>query len=343
MINYQQSSILTLGMPEVFGEHQFFHDHTLRRAVRKAGQFSIRVFRSRISATTSHSGFIAAPEPIPLTSFEPAENFAHVGLEVDESGLDGIIDERMPAYLTIPNFHKSIYGHWIADLLPGLFVAKNLLPGLNIRFLHSGPVPAYGYALLAALGLDETCLVDALGLDGNAMHQLVSMTPLRQHDYVHAGLLRRHFVPPVRAIAAAAASPIENSLIYVSRRNWQEIRPDTRALTNRDDVEAVFALAGYRIFSPEQYSVAEQIAVFRQARVVAGESGSGLHNSIFMQPDGRVICIQSGRQTHLIQASLCDLFGQSCAYVIGRPENADWSANFRASLADVDSAIAAAI
>jgi hypothetical protein len=343
MINYQQSSVLKLGIPDVFGEHQFFRDHTLQRVARKAGQFSMRVFRSTISATTSHFGFTATPEPIPLTSFEPAENLVHVGLEVDDRGLDDIIKDDLPAYLTIPNFHKSIYGHWIADLLPGLFVAKNLLPGLNIRFLHSGPVPPYGYALLAALGLGEACLVDASGLDGDAMHQLVSMTPLRQHDYLHAELLRRHFVPPVRAIGVAAASPIDNRLIYVSRRNWQEIRPDTRALTNRDDVEEVFARAGYSIFSPEQYSVAEQIAVFRQAGVVAGESGSGLHNSIFMQPGGRVICIQSGRQTHLIQASLCDLFGQNCAYVIGLPENADWSANFRVPLADVASAITAAI
>jgi len=169
---------------------------------------------------------------------------------------------------------------------------------------------------------------------------LLSMTPPRQHDYFHEALLKRHFVPPVRGVAAIGQSPIENSLIYISRRNWQEVRPNSRALTNRDDVEALFQRSGYTIFLPEQYSVAEQIAVFRQARVIAGESGSGLHNSIFMQPARRMICIQSGRQTHLIQASLCDLFGQKSAYVIGQQENADWNANFEASVADVESAIA---
>jgi hypothetical protein len=61
-----------------------------------------------------------------------------------------------------------------------------------------------------------------------------------------------------------------------------------------------------------------------------------------MPPGGRVICVQSGRQTHLIQASLCDLFGQDCVYVIGQQESAEWSANFTASRIDVESAIAAA-
>jgi capsular polysaccharide biosynthesis protein len=343
MISYQQSSVLALGMPKIFGANAFFQDFALHRPRRKAGQFALRVFRSRIAATGSGFGFSAAPEPMPLTSFEPAENLEHRGLEVQDRALDSVIDERLPVYLTIANFHKSVYGHWIADLLPGLFLAKHLLPGLQVRLLHAGPLPPFGLDLLAALGLPEDCLTDASGLDGEAMVQLVSMTPPRQHDYLHEGLLRRHLVPPVRGVAAETASPIRNPLIYVSRRNWQEIRPNGRALTNRDDVESAFARAGYAVFSPEQYSVAEQIAVFRQAAVVAGESGSGLHNSIFMPPGARVICIQSGRQTHLIQASLCDLFGQDCAYVVGQQENADWNANFEASLDDVESAIAQAV
>jgi capsular polysaccharide biosynthesis protein len=280
------------------------------------------------------------PEPVPLTRFEPEQNLEHRGLEVHDSPLENIIDDSLPAYLTIPNFFKSVYGHWIADILPGLFLARNLLPALNITLLHSGAVPRFGKALLEALGLPETCFADAASIDGDATHQLVSMSPPRQHDYFHETLLRRHFVPPIRSVAATGQSPIENPLIYVSRRNWQEIRPNSRALANRDDVEAVFQRAGYTIVCPEQHSVAEQIAVFRQASVIAGESGSGLHNSVFMQPGARVICIQSGRQTHLIQASLCELFGQESTYVIGQQENADWSANFEASLADVESSIA---
>jgi capsular polysaccharide biosynthesis protein len=262
------------------------------------------------------------------------------GLKIEEVSLDAIIDDNLPAYLTIPNFFKSIYGHWITDILPGLFLAKNLLPALNIKLLHSGAIPEFGRAMLEEFDQSEDLLADVVGLDGNAAHQIISMTPLRDHDYFHDRLLRKHFLAAVCGIPERAQSPLESRLIYVSRRSWKDILPNSRALTNRDEIEEVFRRSGYTIVLPERYSVAEQIAIFRQARVVSGESGSGLHNSIFMNPGGRVICIQSGRQNHLIQASLGSLFGQSSAYVIGRQENEDWNSNFSVHRSDVEAAIA---
>jgi capsular polysaccharide biosynthesis protein len=342
MICYEQRSIVTIGLPKIFGEHETFRDYALQRPPRKTKQFGLRIFRSKIAASGSRSGFEAWPEPVPVTDFEPEENLEQRGLKIHGDYFDSIIDESAPVYLTIPNFFKSIYGHWITDIVPALFVAKALLPALNINLLHSGEVPAFALAFLEAFEFPGTCIVDVSAIAASELHQLISMTPLRDHDYFHRHLVRKSFVPPVCAIARRVQSPVASGLIYVSRRNWKTIQPNSRALSNRNDVEEVFRRAGYTIFSPEQYSVAEQIAVFRQARVVAGESGSGLHNSIFMKPDGRVICIQSGRQTHLIQASLCDLFGQTSAYVVGQQENEDWNANFTAKLADVESAIAEA-
>jgi capsular polysaccharide biosynthesis protein len=271
---------------------------------------------------------------------EPEENLKYRGLEVDESSFDSMIDDDLPAYLTIPNFFKSIYGHWITDILPGLFLAKRLLPMLNVKLLHSGPVPEFGREMLEQFELHGDSLVDIAGFDADATLQLISMTPLRDHDYFHDKLLRKHFSAAVYGVPVRAQSPLRSSLIYVSRRNWKDIHPNSRALTNRDEIEEVFRRFGYTIVLPEQYSVAEQIAIFRQARVVSGESGSGLHNSIFMKPGGRVICIQSGRQNHLIQASLCSLFGQSSAYVVGRQENEDWNSNFTVHRSDVEAAIA---
>ncbi len=340
MINYEQSSTVALGLPKIFGHNQFFCDSALQRSSRKPRQFRLRVFKSKINATESHFGFVASPEPIPVTYFEPEENLEYRGLKIDDSYLGTTIDDNLPVYLTIPNFFKSIYGHWITDILPEFFLAKNLLPGLSIKLLHSGPVPEFARAILEEFELRDDSLDDVGGLDGNDTHQMISMTPLRDHDYFHDKLVRKHFLAPVFGVPARVQSPLENGLIYVSRRNWKGIQPNSRALNNRDEIEEVFRRSGYAIILPERYSVAEQIAIFRQARVVSGESGSGLHNSIFMKPEGRVICIQSGRQNHLIQASLCSLFGQSSAYVLGQQENEDWNSNFSVRRSDVEDAIA---
>jgi capsular polysaccharide biosynthesis protein len=123
-----------------------------------------------------------------------------------------------------------------------------------------------------------------------------------------------------------------NKKIFVSRRNLGKVGPNSRSLINRHEVEDFFENLGYRIVHPENLSVSEQINIFSMADVVAGEAGSGLHNSIFMQNETTVVNLQSSRQEHLIQSSLRQINNGKCIYVWGESESDDWNSNFYISL-----------
>jgi capsular polysaccharide biosynthesis protein len=76
--------------------------------------------------------------------------------------------------------------------------------------------------------------------------------------------------------------------------------------------ESIAELHGYEVIYPEQHQLHDQISMFAAARVIVGEFGSALHNSVFCGP-GTVIGATGffGEA----QLKLCSLSDQIGAYV----------------------------
>ncbi|MBE7213939.1 glycosyltransferase family 61 protein [Shewanella benthica] len=74
--------------------------------------------------------------------------------------------------------------------------------------------------------------------------------------------------------------------IYISR---SKLNKRKRKVLNERQVEQAFKLAGFDIIHPQDYSFEQQLFLYQNARVMAGLEGSGLHNSLFMNPGGQVI------------------------------------------------------
>jgi len=72
--------------------------------------------------------------------------------------------------------------------------------------------------------------------------------------------------------------------LFISR---SALGPETRSVDQEQALEALLQEHGWVIFRPEQHSLAEQVAVYRHARVVAAFEGSALHGLSFL---GRAAC-----------------------------------------------------
>ena len=62
--------------------------------------------------------------------------------------------------------------------------------------------------------------------------------------------------------------------VFISRSGLQR---DVRCVDREPDLEAILQDNGWMVFRPEQHVLADQIAVYRSARVIAGFEGSALH------------------------------------------------------------------
>ena len=77
-----------------------------------------------------------------------------------------------------------------------------------------------------------------------------------------------------------ATDPAGSERLFVSRRRHGDLN---RLCRDADQVESVFADHGFDIVYPEDYSLPDQAALFRTARVVAGFGGSGMFNLMHCQ------------------------------------------------------------
>jgi capsular polysaccharide biosynthesis protein len=70
----------------------------------------------------------------------------------------------------------------------------------------------------------------------------------------------------------------------------------SRAFTPEDELllESYFSEKGYKVISPGDYSVEEQIKIFTSSSVIAGAGGSGLTNLLFCNSDTKVILLTAG-------------------------------------------------
>jgi capsular polysaccharide biosynthesis protein len=115
---------------------------------------------------------------------------------------------------------------------------------------------------------------------------------------------------------------VKDRLIYVDRKN------DRVRMTNRDEVREVFERAGFTTVYPEDLSLEDQQVLFADARVVAGELGSGLTNMLWAPSTASMICMvpfAPFEANPFVQ--LCGHAGQKVALLVGDadPSAAYWT------------------
>jgi capsular polysaccharide biosynthesis protein len=109
--------------------------------------------------------------------------------------------------------------------------------------------------------------------------------------------------------------------ICLSRRNFeQQTRGVLKGFTQRVYMEQAARARGFEIICPEELSFDEQVELFSKVGLVAGEFGSGLHNTLFSS--ARTI-VGSVRYPNAVQTRIAGLMGQDCVYLIPDEEHVD--------------------
>lgn len=210
----------------------------------------------------------------------------------------------------------NIYGHWLIDIFPLVWLAK-VRAGLRVRYILRTGTPEYAIAWLKARGASTS---DIILYDPKAeileVERLLVAPGLRRGDYVHATL--KEYRDWFEAVAGLEPSEPRGGdrTIYISRKEWTS---PYRQLLNRETIEGQFLKRGFEIYQPEREPLPRQIATFRQSRLIVGESGSALHNNVFSSSETVVGVLASASRLSLIQSSLCAIFGQKIAYTMGEP------------------------
>ncbi len=226
----------------------------------------------------------------------------------------GRLDKPQPvqqldgAYFNFLYGNPGHFGHLMTEALARLWgwgPAKAADPSLKVlcRFHPSREKDAalrLETTLLPAFGIAPE---DIVWVDGPVtVTSLVGCTPMWHNAppfYVHPAI--RETWARLR-VGLIGSGPVEETPpIFVTRHQWN------RPCSNVEDVERFFAERGFAIVVPEELTVAEQVAMFAGARVIAGLGGAGMFNLAYAEAVEHVIVLNQSayraRNEHLYAAA----------------------------------------
>lgn len=237
------------------------------------------------------------------------------------------LDEKINGHvLSLFRPADQIYGHWILDILPRVWLCEKHST-FQPTYLVRSP-PSFAIKLLKYLGISEKRIfnVDILIKSNNAIFKTsnsleVSNLRYNQHfsrlmktfgEYLYASITSNNKFREELNILNPEG--LNSSKIFISRKHSTK---KFRQLLNRDEIENIFIEKEFKIICPEKLSITEQAHIFRNASIIAGEDGSGLHNTIFSLKNVHCLNLRSSKNGSTIQGNLNSLFGLHSSYVFG--------------------------
>lgn len=188
--------------------------------------------------------------------------------------------------------HMNHYGHFLTEFLPRLWSPVDFGSFDHIvayPFIFGRPIQSYHRDLAKRIvGFD---LFSRLTLtQGDLLFESLSIP----ESLVH---LNQAIHPAVSGVYGAAVARDDTEAlddlsgrIFLSRSS--KLR--NQRISNASDVESVFSELDFKILYPEDLSIDEQLKYYSAAKIIAGFSGSGMHNIVFSSPG--TILIEVGDQ-----------------------------------------------
>jgi capsular polysaccharide biosynthesis protein len=235
--------------------------------------------------------------------------------------------ELAGSYFHLDNEFRGHFGHALTEQVARLWAwpeAKRADPSLKaLVAVNAGRRQLAGFetTLLAAAGIEPEDIELITG--PTRVETLVGATPMLSNPfYVHPGIAEVWGRLGERLARGAAGQDLPKR-IFCARR--EQTGPGVftgqrRTCLNASLLEGVFESHGFTVVYPEEFDLADQARMFREAEVIAGYAGSAMFNLLFSDAPKHVVLVTSeaykAKNEYLISAVL----GHRMDLVWCRPE-----------------------
>lgn len=246
------------------------------------------------------------------------------------------------------------YAHWLTETLPKLLIVDTLgqfdgLPLLVDEWIH----PNF-YASIKLFNNGNREMVQVGRWEVLLLPGVVEISPPSYVPYES----RRHVedleipVPSpdvfrfsrfaLEMLRNAAQGVAQSSMISGSRKLYLRRPPESvgngRLITNLEEVERLILGYGFEAIDPGKLSIAEQIAVFRDAECIISPVGAALANAIFAPAGCRIIALAPYYENanYYYFSNMMGALGHELHYVLGPQMEMDGHAFHRDYSIDIE-------
>lgn len=207
------------------------------------------------------------------------------------------LPEELPrlagTYLHLDDEFRGHFGHLMTETVSRIWSWEEALRlDPDVRVLLT-PTPKRPHLVEYELQFYEACGIPrdriTYAEEPVRVERLISGSPMFSlSDFVHPRIVEAY-----DAVGDRLAATVTDTERAWPRRFFVSRRGDKRACENGADVEAVFAEHGFEVVYPEDYTLGEQVLLFRGAEVIGGYAGSGMFQIAFVPEPTHVITVTS--------------------------------------------------
>jgi capsular polysaccharide biosynthesis protein len=202
---------------------------------------------------------------------------------------------RVPIGISIIH-NNLVFGHWLLEMFPKLLMLKSMTPELRTApIILPSTAPPYVRRTIGELLGDWPVVVYDRFTEHVEVDTLILPGAFHRNYHFHPSfeaLIDEHMAWARSSVGAKLRSatrlPKRRRKLFISRAN---ISSSFRRLANAARLEDLAVEMGFSIIRPEALSWRRQVEIFSHAEVVAGEFGSGMHNTLFAPKDAKVVCL----------------------------------------------------
>lgn len=195
------------------------------------------------------------------------------------------------------------FGHFLLEHTDRLWAAMSKPNVQKFVFVYNknvGKIPKWLFEFTDMMGIARD---DVLIVDRTTRFRSVLVPEVAVEKNVYSSLWAKTF----RYMAENVDDAVGADKIYVSRNALKQ-----RRTFGEKSVQKIFAKNGFDIIYPEKMGLKQQVAMIKNARVLAGCAGTALHLALFMKSGGRVVQIKRNSENAdncSAQYLICDACG----------------------------------
>ncbi|GEO03216.1 hypothetical protein AAE02nite_08800 [Adhaeribacter aerolatus] len=197
-----------------------------------------------------------------------------------------------PVLWCLDGYSTGGYFHWITDILPRLWMAKQYLPEIKFAipdyFFQYWPFITEFFELL---NVKEFLEVKS---DKNYLLKKLILPTRAGNPFYIQPIPLTEGVNWLKSEALKKSSKRVGDRLYVSRAKAR-----FRKILNEPDLEPILNKYGFQTIYFEDYSLADQISICQHAKVIMGLHGAGLTNLAFLSENSKVIEIRPSAVNHM--------------------------------------------
>lgn len=262
------------------------------------------------------------------------------GGHIDWVGLKQLRSKRLTVNGPAAFFGSGaeIYGDWLVEVWPRAWLLKKILgPALDTyKIIVTSNTPKWSLDFLCRIvGISpESLLFYDMHDDVVIVDKLLVPTQLGYNYIMHPAF--SDFIQDIKHKCKTYAPNVEYERIYISRKNFRSTSTSIKRTIDDELVEAIFRENGFNIISPETFSFDEQVSIFKHAKIIAGEAGSALHNSMFCENSPSIIMLGPNE----VQAQIAAFLNQNLVVVMPQKQLEDDHGTRVYEMNDIKEAIA---